>query len=225
MPVGAFDDSRRRGAEPHYAADFRAYGYEPVQPASGEDALADWVEQVTPLVPLVQETIDRHTRIGQLHRMARRVHTVEGWLETGAARRVGHSRSPVLTNLEDQADFNVRWAWAEERPRPASPPVVRAKNEERALPWVLPPLLRAAERVVLIDNGSTDRTLEVGASGGRGGRREPARDPLLPVLGGALRRGASRDAGHLAAQPRLLLQLVVLTRAHPTRSSGTPTWC
>ena len=121
MPVGAFDDETAEALNRHYSPDFRAYGYEPVQPASGEDALADWVEQVRPLVPLVQETIDRHTRIGQLHRMARRVHTVEGWLETGAARRLGHSRSPVLTNLENQADFNVRWA-GRERPRPASPP-------------------------------------------------------------------------------------------------------
>ena len=47
-------------------------------------------------LPLVQETIDRHLRIGQLHKMARRVHTVEGWLEAGAVRRTGHSRSPVL---------------------------------------------------------------------------------------------------------------------------------
>jgi hypothetical protein len=109
----------------------------------------------------VQETIDRHIRIGQLHRMARRVHTVEGWLENDAVRRTGHSRSPVLTNLEGQADYNVRWAWAEMTPVPGFTAVVRAKNEERALPWVLPPLLRAAQRVVLIDNGSTDRTIEV----------------------------------------------------------------
>jgi hypothetical protein len=161
MPVGAFADKTAEALNRHYSRDFRAYGYEPVKPASGKDALTDWVEQVAPLVPLVQETIDRHMRIGQLHRMARRVHTVEGWLETGASRRLGHSRSPVLTNLEDQADFNVRWGWAEGTPAPGFTAVVRAKNEERALPWVLPPLLRASERVVLIDNGSTDRTLKV----------------------------------------------------------------
>ncbi|HSE80804.1 MAG TPA: sulfotransferase family 2 domain-containing protein [Gaiellaceae bacterium] len=161
LPRSAFDAATAEGLNRHYAADFDEYGYEPVRPSGGKDDLADWREQVTPLVPLVQETIDRHTRIGQLHRMARRVHTVEGWLEQGAARRVGHSRSPVLTNLEHQADFNVRWGWAEGTPAPGFTAVVRAKNEERALPWVLPPLLRAAERVVLIDNGSTDRTLEV----------------------------------------------------------------
>jgi glycosyltransferase involved in cell wall biosynthesis len=35
---------------------------------------------------------------------------------------------------------------------------VRVKNEARSLPYVLPGLLRAVERVVLIDNGSSDGT-------------------------------------------------------------------
>ncbi len=161
IPPGVFDAATAEGLNRHYAADFDAYGYQPVEPAAEDRALADWRDQAAPLVPLVQETIDRHLRIGQLHKMARRVHTVEGWLEAGAVRRTGHSRSPVLTNIEGQADFNVRWAWAEERIVPGFTAVVRAKNEERALPWVLPPLLRAAHRVVLIDNGSTDRTIEV----------------------------------------------------------------
>jgi Sulfotransferase family len=161
LPKGAFDETAVEALNSHYAADFDAYGYDRVEPATGDDALAAWRERAAPLVPLVQETIDRHIRIGQLHRMARRVHTVESWLETGAARRSAHSRSPVLTNLEGQADYNVRWAWAEQTPAPGFTAVVRAKNEQRALPWVLPPLLRASARVVLIDNGSTDRTIDV----------------------------------------------------------------
>jgi hypothetical protein len=36
---------------------------------------------------------------------------------------------------------------------------MRVKNEARSLPWSLPPLLRAARRVVLVDNGSTDGTV------------------------------------------------------------------
>src|SRR5918996_15060 len=39
--------------------------------------------------------------------------------------------------------------------------VVRVKDEAGALPWALPPLLRAARRVVLVDNGSTDGTPEI----------------------------------------------------------------
>ena len=38
---------------------------------------------------------------------------------------------------------------------------MRVKNEARALPLTLPPLLRAVDRVVLIDNGSTDGTARV----------------------------------------------------------------
>jgi hypothetical protein len=161
LPAAAFDAATAEGLNRHYAADFDAYGYERAQPADGDGSLADWEERAAPLVPFVRETIDRHIRIGQLHRMARRVHTVEGWLENDAVRRSGHSKSPVLTNLEEQADYNVRWAWAEMTPVPGFTAVIRAKNEERALPWVLPPLLRATHRVVLIDNGSSDQTIEV----------------------------------------------------------------
>jgi hypothetical protein len=161
MPRAAFDEATADALNRHFAPDYEAFGYDRVEPSADDVAMAEWRERVTPIVPLVQDTIERHVRIGQLHRMARRVHTVEGWLETDNVRRYGHSGSPVLTNLEDHDDFNVRWAWAEQRPTPGFTAVVRAKNEERALPWVLPPLLRATDRVVLIDNGSTDRTIEV----------------------------------------------------------------
>jgi Sulfotransferase family len=161
LPRAAFDVATANALNRHFAADFDAFGYDGVEPSTGDEAMDEWRERVEPLVPLVQETIDRHVRIGQLHRMARRVHKVEGWLESSAGRRSGHAKGAVQTNLEDHADFNVRWAWAEERPVPGFTAVVRAKNEERALPWVLPPLLRATDRVVLIDNGSTDRTVEV----------------------------------------------------------------
>ena len=84
--AGRFDEAAAEALNRHYAADFEAYGYDRSEPADDE-ALAEWLERAAPLLPLVQETIDRHIRIGQLHRMARRVHTVERWLETGAAWR------------------------------------------------------------------------------------------------------------------------------------------
>jgi hypothetical protein len=78
-----------------------------------------------------------------------------------AAETVGRSRAPVLTNLEGQGDFTVRWAWADGQLEEGFTAVVRAKNEARTLPWTLPPLLRAARMVVLVDNGSTDGTADV----------------------------------------------------------------
>ena len=67
--------------------------------------------------------------------------------------------------------------------------IVRVKNEARALPWTLPPLLRAVDRVVLIDNGSTDGTpavaREIGGRGGRGGPLDVARYPFAVARCGA----------------------------------------
>ena len=71
---------------------------------------------------------------------------------------------PVLSNLERDADFTVRWAWAGGALAPGFTGVVRVKDEARSLPFVLPPLLRAVDRVVLIDNGSTDGTPDVARS-------------------------------------------------------------
>jgi glycosyltransferase involved in cell wall biosynthesis len=62
----------------------------------------------------------------------------------------------------------VRWGWAEVPLHPGLTAVVRAKNEARALAWTLPPLLRAVERVTLIDNGSTDGTAAVAREIGAG---------------------------------------------------------
>jgi hypothetical protein len=69
--------------------------------------------------------------------------------------------APVLTNLERETDFTVRWAWADGPVEPGFTGVVRVKDEARSLPFALPPLLRAVSRVVLVDNGSTDGTPEL----------------------------------------------------------------
>lgn len=161
FPATAFDRDAASAVNEHYRADFEHFGYEPVEPSDDAAAAAAWAERVTPVLPVLKETIDRHVRIEQLHRLAVRARTVDRWFETATVRRVGHARSPVLTNHESQTDFNVHWSWAEGPLEHGFTAVVRAKNEERALPWVLPPLLRAVRKVVVIDNGSTDATVEV----------------------------------------------------------------
>lgn len=160
MPPGAYDDASVAVLHDRYRADFDRYGYEGVAPDE-DTAVADWEERVAPLLPVLRDTIDRHARIGQLAGLARRVQPLEKKLETVSARQAGHSKAPVLTNLERHTEFNVRWAWSEGKPQPGFTGVVRVKNEAQWLPWVLPPLLRAVRHVVLVDNGSTDGTVDV----------------------------------------------------------------
>lgn len=73
-----------------------------------------------------------------------------------------HFRPEGLANLEGHTDFDITWPWT--RPgglRPGATAVLRVKNEEPSMPFVLPPLLRACDHVVVVDNGSTDATSAV----------------------------------------------------------------
>ncbi|HSK15801.1 MAG TPA: sulfotransferase family 2 domain-containing protein [Gaiellaceae bacterium] len=161
MPPGLYDKASAQIVRDRYRADYEHYGYDPVEPAADGPAQDAWAERVAPLLPLLREQIDRHVRIGELQGMAWRVQNLERRLENAFARRVGHASAPVFANLEGHTEFNVRWAWSEERLEPGFTAVVRVKNEARALPWVLPPLLRAVQRVEIVDNGSTDGTGDV----------------------------------------------------------------
>jgi hypothetical protein len=148
LPPDAYDAEAAETVRRAYAADFEAFGYDE-RPRGGSPAAWDLV------LPLLRGTIDQHVRLGQLHRLSqRRAERIQS-AESRLAARQG---SPVVGNLEGHADFNVRWAWEEGPLSPGMTAIVRVRNEARALPWSLPPLLRAVDRVTVIDNGSTDGT-------------------------------------------------------------------
>ena len=66
------------------------------------------------------------------------------------------------TNLEGHTDYDITWPWTRpEGLRAGTTAVLRVKDEAPSLPFVLPPLLRACDHVLVVDNGSTDGTPEV----------------------------------------------------------------
>lgn len=73
-----------------------------------------------------------------------------------------HLGATGLHNLEGHTDFDITWPWTRpEGLRPGATAVLRVKNEAPSLPFVLPPLLRACDAVLLVDNGSDDGTPDV----------------------------------------------------------------
>jgi hypothetical protein len=75
--------------------------------------------------------------------------------------RVTGALNAVLRNREGDEAFNTQRGWSMGPPEPGLTAVVRAKDEARTLPWTLPPLLRAVQSVLLVDNASTDGTPKV----------------------------------------------------------------
>ena len=161
LPPHAYDERAAASVRACFAADFESFGYDDATPDG--QGVQEWERRAGAVLPLLRATIDQHLRIDQLHglaqRRAERMQAAEARVQSESARR--GRRSPVGGNLEGHADFNVRWGWAEGPVGPGTTAVVRVKNEARALPWSLPPLLRAVDRVVLVDNGSTDGTAVV----------------------------------------------------------------
>ncbi len=74
----------------------------------------------------------------------------------------GPEALPDIACLEGDPAYDVRWAWHDGPLEPGLTCVFRVKNEARNLPWVLPPMFRAVQRIVLVDNMSDDETGRVG---------------------------------------------------------------
>ena len=201
LPPHAFDAATAEALAARYRADYEAFGYEP--PAAADEP-EGWEERSAELLPLLRATIDEHARLGQLHRVAqrriRRAESAEARLEEQSTRKVGPASSPVISNLEHETDFTVRWAWADGALEPGFTGVVRVKNEARSLPFSLPPLLRAVTRVVLIDNGSTDGTPDVAravaAEHGAADRLEVHHYPFAIARCGEEHLGTPADSVH-----------------------------
>ena len=66
-----------------------------------------------------------------------------------------------LTNVEGHTDFDIVWPWNNTDQGPlkrGATAVLRVKNEAESMRFVLPPLLRACDHVLLVDNQSSDGT-------------------------------------------------------------------
>jgi hypothetical protein len=109
---------------------------------------------------------------------------------------VGAVGGSGLQNLEGHHEFDITWPWT--RPgglRPGATAVLRVKNEARSLPHVLPPLLRACDEVLLVDNASDDGTADVAVeTAARAGR--PDRLTVTSYPFAVARAGAEHLAQH-----------------------------
>jgi len=107
-----------------------------------------------------------------------------------------HLGARGLSNIEGHTEFDITWPWTRpEGLRPGSTAVLRVKNEAPSLPFVLPPLLRACDHVLLVDNGSDDGTPDVAReAAARAGRSDKLTVSSYPFA--VARAGAEHLAQH-----------------------------
>ena len=169
LPPAAYDEATAAILSDVYRADAEAFGYE-LPPAPGaSDQQAAWEERVAPLLGMARNAIDEHGRVGAMHRAAQerlaiqRQQREEREARQKATRRAQPvtSRSPWLPNAEGDETYDVTWGWSQGQPANGFTAVLRVKDEARSLPWTLPPLMRAVQRIVIVDNGSSDGTPDV----------------------------------------------------------------
>ena len=73
LPSFAYDDEARTILLARYADDFEHYGYDAETASADPDTEREWSAEIAPLLPILRDTIQKHDRIGQLHRVASRV--------------------------------------------------------------------------------------------------------------------------------------------------------
>lgn len=82
----------------------------------------------------------------------------------------------TLHNLEGYADFDITWPWAQMQ-RPGATAIVAVTAASRLLPFVVPRLLRACDRILFVEDGSAaaaevvDRAMQESGSRGQVDRK------------------------------------------------------
>ena len=211
-----------------HGADYAAFGYEP--PSGDAEPLAAWEAEVEPLLPLLRATIDEHTRLGQLHRIAQqrrgRVQSAEQRLESVSKARQGGRRALAR-------DHQPRGPHRLQRPlgvgrgrrRGTASPRWCGCATRRAPPVGAAAAAAAVVRVLLLDNGSADGSADVAR---RVAPRRARRSGSTSATTRSRSRAAATSTSARRPTPCTASPTSTTgrsrTSAPPTRSSGTATW-